>query len=825
MARARYPAGGLEASAGGKGTLPSRWTRGGSRWQGHVTWLKPPLQPDFIHYSLSVIHFQLTSLKNMNNRNQPCPCGSGKKFKHCCGDLNKQAAVASAPTGQEVTIPNALVMALQCQENGQWREAEYIYRQVLQARPDLAEAHNELGNVLEAQNRIEEAIRSYQQAVQVNPKFAIAYSSLGYVLGKRGNFKDAITAYRHAIDLEPDFVEVQNNLGCALHLQNQFEEAIAHLEKALQLRPDFVEASNNLGNVFLSQGQFAKAELCYRHALQIKPDFAEAWSNLGSALINQEKYEEAVTAYQQTLQWQPERANAYRGLGDVYRLQGLLEEAKASYGQALILKPSDVGAQIRRATLVPVIMESKKDIAKSREAVVEGINQLLNSNIHFQDPFEEGGVTHFFLVYQGQNDRNLQVNLAILYEYACPSLLYTAPHCPPDIKARHDQKPSGNFLTLLLDNFGPSFLRKSVSPPSRKIKIGFMSHFFKNHTIGKVFRGLIANLSRDWFTVHVFFVSPVQDDIYQFIQEHADATTTLPLQLTEARQLIANQQLDVLVYTDIGMDTFTYFLAFARLAPVQCTTWGHPVTTGIRNIDYYISSRYLEPPEDYQTHYSERVELLNSLLTFYYKPTFPAPLKPRSHFGLTDPQHIYLCPQTLFKLHPDFDLMMADILKGDPQGQVVLVEGLDRHWGESLKTRLQRTVPEVIERIVFLPRQTFDDYLNLIAIADVMLDPCYFGGGSTTYEAIAVGIPIVTYPSAFMRGRFAYGCYKRMGVLDCVADSPQRYVEIALQLGTDPSYREKIRNKLLKHHHLLYEDKEVIREFERFFVETWRKVQ
>jgi predicted O-linked N-acetylglucosamine transferase (SPINDLY family) len=146
------------------------------------------------------------------------------------------------------------------------------------------------------------------------------------------------------------------------------------------------------------------------------------------------------------------------------------------------------------------------------------------------------------------------------------------------------------------------------------------------------------------------------------------------------------------------------------------------------------------------------------------------------------------------------------------------VEGLDKHWSLLLQKRFSKTIPTVLERIRFLPRQSFDDYLNLMTLAEVMLDPFYFGGGSTTYEAFAIGIPIVTWPSPLMRGRFAYGCYKRMGVMDCVADTPQRYVEIALHLGTDPTYRAKIKHKILAANQVLYEDPKVVREFEKFWV-------
>ena len=99
-----------------------------------------------------------------------------------------------------------------------------------------------------------------------------------------------------------------------------------------------------------------------------------------------------------------------------------------------------------------------------------------------------------------------------------------------------------------------------------------------------------------------------------------------------------------------------------------------------------------------------------------------------------------------------------------------------------------------------------------------MLDPFPFSDGNTSYEAFALGIPIVTLPTSWLRGRFTYASYCQMGIMDCVAANPQHYVDIAIKLGTDPSYRETIRQKILAQHQVLYEDIQVVRELEQFFL-------
>src|SRR5262249_36956635 len=152
----------------------------------------------------------------------------------------------------------------------------------------------------------------------------------------------------------------------------------------------------------------------------------------------------------------------------------------------------------------------------------------------------------------------------------------------------------------------------------------------------------------------------------QSIRQAADNYLVVPTHVRRARQTIADQKLDVLFYSDIGMDSHTYSLAFHRLARVQCVTWGHPVTTGVPNIDYFLSSELLEA-DDADGHYTEHLVRLPSLPTYYYRPQMPPQSRSRADYGLPGEGSLYLCPQSLFKFHPDFDVLLGAILSRDPK--------------------------------------------------------------------------------------------------------------------------------------------------------------
>src|SRR5262249_45364286 len=157
--------------------------------------------------------------------------------------------------------------------------------------------------------------------------------------------------------------------------------------------------------------------------------------------------------------------------------------------------------------------------------------------------------------------------------------------------------------------------------------------------------------------------------------------------------------------------------------------------------------------EGAEGHYTEKLVRLKALPFYYYRPAPPAPLKGRDHFGLAEGQHVYGCPQTLFKFHPAFDALLGDILWRDPRGVLVLIRGKHPHWEEVLKRRFAATLPDVLDRIRWLPPKPRGDFLNLMAVCDILLDTTPFSGGNTSYEGLALGVPIVTLEAPLMRGR------------------------------------------------------------------------
>ncbi|MEX0642101.1 MAG: tetratricopeptide repeat protein [Pirellulales bacterium] len=670
-------------------------------------------------------------------------------------------------------------------QRGESAEAARLYRAVLADQPDHLDALRFLGAIAHQAGDLNEAIDCLGRAAALRPQVAALHNNHAAALLAAGRLDEAEAGCRRALAADASYAAAHLNLGNVYHRQGMLTEAAAWYRSTLEIKPDYVDALNNLGLALAGLGRMDEAILCYRRAIQLQPQYAGAYLNLANALNAQARIEEAIACCRRAAELAPQFVTAHTNLGEFLHAEGRTSEAEASYRQALRIGGSGA-VQFALAMMLPVIYDSAYELRAWRRRLAEKLDALLEQGVRL-DPAKEKLPANFFLAYQGENDRKIQEKIAEL----CSA-------------GKRDY--TGDF---------------PERTGGERIRVGFISSFFKDHTIGQLTRGLIDKLDREQFEVVLLSLAPADDAVARQMRASADQSIELPKDAESARRRVAEQRLDVLYYTDIGMAPAAFALASARLAPVQCVTWGHPVTTGLATIDYFLSSDLLET-EGATEHYRERLVRLPALNTYYYRPELPASPKPRHAFGLDDEHHWYLCPQTLFKFHPDFDELLAEILRRDREARIVLIEGRYEYWTELLLRRMQRTMSDCIDRVHLVPSQSRPDFLSLLAACDVMLDTLHFGGGNTSFEALAVGTPVVTLPSKYLRGRITHGCYRKMGVMDCVALDPAHYIELAVRLGVDRDYREHVRVKIDAAAGALFEDMNAVRETERFLRDAVR---
>jgi protein O-GlcNAc transferase len=486
-------------------------------------------------------------------------------------------------------------------------------------------------------------------------------------------------------------------------------------------------------------------------------------------------------------------AQAYGLLATAQWQENDLRSAEHSLDHALSLH-SNGGVMIRRAVLLPRVPPSRQAILAARENVRARLLAIAEAPAVPADAASEVAWTLFLLAYHGELDN---LSLHRLFHQVCrradPKLDWTAPHC----------------------------LRPRL--PGRG-RIGFISWHFREHTISRLFTGMIQAFDSDAFDVSVFSFEG-QDEALSSVSLPGKRRISLPPTLVATQQAIASRELDLLIYLDLGMDYLTLFLAHARLARRQGVLWGHPDTTGLDRIDLFFSPDCMEPA-DGESHYGERLIRLPGPTVVYPRPVLTCSPPTRSTLGLPQQGILYLCPQTPFKFHPDFDRALREILKAVPASHLVLAAGENAVTIALVKARITGPRPELADRIHILGPLSHSDFLGLFELCDVALDPFHYSGGNTALEAFASGTPIVTWPGKFMRARHTAGFYRLMGIADAVARDHDHYIELACRLGTDALMRSELRARIRSASRILYDNQDGVRAIENLVREeivTWGK--
>ncbi len=682
--------------------------------------------------------------------------------------------------------------ALSHHQSGRLSEAEPLYQQVLQLDPLHTDAlhflgvlchqrghnelaveligkaiarnsgvpsfHNNLGNALKVQGKFEEAVQAYGQALACLPAYPDAHYNLALTLQAQGKLQEAASSYRRCLEYRPDHPEAYNSLGNILQTQDRLEEAVAAYQKALECRPDYVEAHSNLGTALKSLGHLTSAAAAYAQALAIKPDFAEGYNNLGILLAAQKKPKEAVAAYARALQYKPDYPEALNNLGTALWQEGQRAEAEAIYRHALALRPDYAEASLALAVAaLPLLPDS---VAESRGAI-ESFERAL-------DELEEWDRRHpgllgravgssqpFHLAY-----RPIDVTAALARYGALISTAgaeyWGVPSAPVTRRARRDR------IRLVIVN----------------------AHIRRMHPVWEVvLRGLIGHLDRGKFEVIVYHTSAQADAATDWARLQVDRFEHGTRSIKAWHAQMTRDQPEVIFYPEVGMEPITCALAATRFAPLQIAGWGHPVTTGLPTMDWFVSGELLEGPEA-ERHYCEQlIRLPGTGVCTELEPLQiqPWPGPPRA----PDVVRFVLCHQPI-KFDPADDDLLVRIARAAGPCEFWLSAPHNLPWtADRLRERLaaafRRADLDPATCLRTAPWLAPEQFAGFLDAMDIYLDCPGFSGYTTAWQAIHRGLPVVTMEGRFLRQRLAAGLLRQIGITAGVAASTDDYVEISVR--------------------------------------------
>jgi predicted O-linked N-acetylglucosamine transferase (SPINDLY family) len=661
--------------------------------------------------------------------------------------------------------------------------------------PHLAEAHNDLGAVLAAGGALAEALTSFERAVALKPGYDEARNNLARALRSVGRVDEAAVQFRHLLAVAPGSPVVHFDLALALELTADVADAEEHYRKAIALRSEFLDAHLRLAGLLQRSGRWPEALAAAERAAAIAPGNAGVRNNLGNILRVMDRQADAITQYEAALRIDPNSFAAHYNLGMALRGETRIAEAREHFARALALKPDLMEAELAQCIAeLPAVYASTAEIDE-RRAAYAGRLAAFSAKLESADippAFVDAIGAHqpFYLPYQGRDDRELQSR-------------FGAAVCK-----------------VMAGRYRP-FDRPAPPAAGEPIRLGVISGFFRQHSNWKIpIKGWLKMLDRSRFRLFGYHTGIERDGETEIAAALCERFVVGPRSLDSWRAAIAEDAPHVLLFPEIGMDKVSAQLAAMRLAPVQCTSWGHPVTSGFPTIDYFLSSDLMEP-ETAEALYSERLVRLPNL-SIYYDAVEQVPVRvDRAELGLREDAVVYWCAQSLPKYLPGFDDVFARIAAEVPNSQFAFIGfGGGRGITELFKARLARTFAAVglkaENHCVFLPRLAPDRFVAAIGQCDVVLDSIGWSGCNSILESLAHNLPVVAFEGEWMRGRHAAAILRMMRVEGTTARSTEEYVSIAGALGRDEGLRRKISERMAEGKHRVYRDRECIAGLESF---------
>lgn len=652
-----------------------------------------------------------------------------------------------------------------------------------------------LGLVHNAMLQFQEALEYCNMAIKKDGHIAETHNNHGNSLKGLGRYQDAIDAYKKATALRPNYAEALSNQGVIFLEQNMPEKAIQLFKQAISANPNLASAFNSLGNAFTQLGNSGDAFQSFERALQINPNYLDACLNFGNSLKKFKQYEGAIQCCQYALKMSPHHAKTFYLLGEVYYDKCNPALAKTYLAKCLSLDPSNIEAQYALAiTQIPKIAESVDEERASRLSFANELTalQIRNGEAPDVEIASKLIARHpFYLAYQAENNEPLISQFGkICVEQAKPIR---------DALVTNDQKTKA----------------------SNKIRIGIISHFFCEHPVWQaITKGWVTHLNPEVFEIHLFNTSGIEDGETELAKLKASSYVNCGSSTAIAGQIILDQNLDVVIYPEIGMDTTCKALACLRLAPIQAASWGHPETTGLTTIDFYLSGELLEP-KTAKNHYSEELVKLPNFGTYFEQPPVNIANLNLSELGIDSSLPILLCPGSPAKYTPAHDQVLIGIAKRLAHCQFVFFNFEESLTG-ILKQRLRQAFSSAAlspdHFLRFIPFLKRDEFYGLMHKADLYLDTIGFSGFNTAMQAIICDLPVVTIEGNWMRGRLASAILRKLEVPELVCDTTQQYIDMTVELIQNPNLLQRHKANIALKKQNLFNDLTPIQALEQFLM-------
>ncbi len=703
---------------------------------------------------------------------------------------------------------------------GDAASAEALCRRALAGRPDDANLHFLLGRALRMRGDRGGGETALRRAVALDARLASAWRELAVLALETGRLEAADEASAQLRALMPDALNSVFLRGHVLGLLQRFDEAEReftllravpgvpaarlglvsdalargvpataryHAVRLVEWEPELPAAWDALGQAAAAVQDWPASTAALRRASELAPDDLAIWQRRDAALDAARRGgDELVVVRERLLQLQPDSAVALEQLGLAQIGAHRTAEAVDTFRQAAQRWPQRLLARwMQFHTPRLPCFESEAQRAQWLMDFDAGLEQFENAAIDAESAQRIlGSVPSFVLAYQ------------------------EGPHV--ELHRRH-----ARVVRRLLDTATGNAFGDIAARPLRsgRRRVGIVSSCLHQHSVTRAWGEALLALPAERFELYVFHTSARDDAMVQRFRARADHYVGGAHNFAAWTQWLREAELDVLIFLDLGLDVVNQCLAALRHAPVQVSTWAHPVTSGAETIDWFVSAQASEPP-DAAAHYSESLHTLPRLGGCFLEPVQP-PLPQRAHDGRTR----LVCAQNLYKLLPRHDALFGQILARTRDTTLDFLTAATPGQAAGFERRLAPVLQAFAidpARVRVHSTLSVDAYLRHVADADLLLDTLGFSGGITTLDALWQERAWLTLPGECMRGRQSGAMLRQLGLDALVADSEADYVERAVTLVSSPEQIRELAHDIAERKHLLFGDREVCTAFADF---------
>lgn len=620
-------------------------------------------------------------------------------------------------------------------------------------------------------------LKTFQSRPQSAADDPHALIAAGNAAEEAGRLQEAHTLFQRAAAAAPGLASAHLNLGIVQDALGQADLARKSFERVLALEADHPLGAYNLARLDIMQGRLASAEALLRQALARKPDFWQAWVLLSEALDATGDTQGAADAISEAIRLKPDSAGALFNQATILRQLGHIDEAADAALRAAELEP--------RASISALIAQ-----LQSQQGFVPQALGTLRGAI-------ERWPHHLDL-------RSRELFLSNLIEDQTPEELFE----------RH--RAWGSELEAQIAPLQPH----ARSADGRRLRLGFLSEDFREHPVSQFLLPVLEGLSRERFEVFCYSSTIRKDHFTRRIEEASehwiDAAGWPDAQLAAA---IAMERIDILV--DLGGHTNTRLAVFAaKPAPMQVSWVGYLNTSGLTRMDGRLTDGVCDPPEKSQPLHTERLLLLPHS-QWCYRPIIsvvPAPTAPCERNGFVT----FGSFNSVQKISDAMTRRWGRILKALPTARLLIADVASPRKREAILAVLEQAGGER-ERVEFAPRLALEAYFGLMNRVDIALDTYPYGGGTTTLDALWMGVPVLTTAGAMPASRSGASLLSVLNLQHWIAPSIEDTERLAIQRAADvgeiAALRRSLRERLCGS--ALMDEAAFISAFESQLTQAW----